>query len=383
MRRFWLIFAQTTTIAVAVVFVLRTFAPQWLASPRAPAGSGTPPVAMLAAAPVPAAASYSAAAHRAMPAVVSVTSTRIAPGSAGSALDRFFGLPAQRPRVGLGSGVIVSPDGYILTNNHVVEGAQEIEVRLADRREASARVVGRDPDTDLAVLRIDLHDLPTLAFADDTHARVGDVVLAIGYPFGVGQTVTQGIVSALRRNELGINTYENFIQTDAAINPGNSGGALVDVEGNLLGINTAIFSRSGGSLGIGFAIPASTARNVMQQLIATGHVLRGWIGVEPATIGPTRAQALRLPPGADLEIAAVLRGGPADRAGVEPGDVVLDVAGHVVHDTGDLLNAVAALQPGSTVDLRVLRKGRQAVLRVKVAQRPSDASSADPGDDGS
>ncbi len=372
MRRLWLIFAQATTIAMAVIIVLRTFAPEWFATANAPA-------ARIAIAPVPASASYSGAARRAMPAVVSVTSTRLVSGRAGSELDQLFGLSPQRPRVGLGSGVIVTPDGYILTNNHVVEGAQEIEVRLADHREAAARVVGRDPDTDLAVLRIDLHDLPTLTFADDTRAHVGDVVLAIGYPFGVGKTVTQGIVSALRRNDLGINTYENFIQTDAAINPGNSGGALVDVEGNLLGINTAIFSRSGGSLGIGFAVPASIAHNVLRQLIASGHVLRGWIGVEPVAIDPTRARTLRLPAGADLEIAAVLRGGPADRAGVEPGDVVVDVAGHAVHDTGELLDTVAALQPGNTVDLRVIRRGRQEILRVKVAERPADAPRANDG----
>ena len=381
MRRLWLIFAQTTTVTLAVLFAVRMFAPQWLNSLP---GETKPALHIQVAstpAPAPASGSYSAAALKAMPAVVSVTTTRASSSREGSPLERFFGGPDPRqPTVGLGSGVIVTPTGYVLTNNHVIEGAEEIEVKLADGREAAAKVVGRDPDTDLAVLKINLTKLPTLAFGDDTKAHVGDVVLAIGYPFGVGQTVTQGIVSALGRTQLGINTFENFIQTDAAINPGNSGGALVDVYGNLLGVNTAIFSRSGGSLGIGFAVPASTARNVLQQLISTGHVVRGWIGVEPQDVTLQMAQALNLPEAEGVIVAAVLRKGPADRAGIRPGDIVMDVAGQAVRNTGQLLNVVAALKPGSHTTLRVLRKGRERALQVKIGTRPQLPTPQDQAD---
>ena len=378
MRRFWLIFAQATTIALGVVFAVRVLAPQWLdRSAGIPDPAGV--LQLLPAAPEPPAApatgSYSGAAQKAMPAVVSVTTTRAPKPGRGSLSGRFFGgSGARTPTVGLGSGVIVSSTGYVLTNNHVIEGAEEIEVKLADGREAAAQVVGRDPDTDLAVLKITLHDVPMLAFGDETQARVGDVVLAIGYPFGVGQTVTQGIVSALGRTQLGINTFENFIQTDAAINPGNSGGALVDVNGNLLGINTAIFSRSGGSLGIGFAVPASTARNVLQQLVQSGHVVRGWIGMEPRDISPQLAQALSLPLSDGVIVAAVLRNGPADRAGMRAGDVVIDIAGQAVHNTGQLLNAVAALKPGSAAAVRILRQGQEQQLRVKIGIRPQGSA---------
>jgi len=280
----------------------------------------------------------------------------------------------RQPAIGLGSGVIVSPNGYILTNNHVVEGADQIEVTLADGREAKAVLVGRDPDTDLAVLRIALDHLPVITFGNDANAHVGDVVLAIGYPFGVGQTVTQGIISALGRTQLGINTFENFIQTDAAINPGNSGGALVDARGNLIGINTAIFSRSGGSLGIGFAVPVSTARNVMQQLIASGQVVRGWIGVEPQDVTDQLARALQLPHPEGVIIVGVLRQGPADQAGIRPGDIVLRVDGKAVDNTGQLLNTVAALKPGSEAAIDVLRDGRAQTLRVRIGVRPQNLS---------
>ncbi len=382
MRRLWLIFAQVTTVALAVLFAVRMIAPQWLARPHQESRLMLQIPSARTPAPTAAPGSYSAAALKAMPAVVSVTTTRARSPRGGSPLERFFGGPdPSQPTVGLGSGVIVSPNGYVLTNNHVIEGAEEIEVKLADGREAAAKVVGRDPDTDLAVLKIGLPNLPTLAFGDDTKAHVGDVVLAIGYPFGVGQTVTQGIISALGRTQLGINTFENFIQTDAAINPGNSGGALVDVYGNLLGVNTAIFSRSGGSLGIGFAVPASTARNVLQQLIATGHVVRGWIGVEPQDVTLQMAQALNLPEAEGVIVTAVLRNGPADLAGIRPGDVVMDVAGQPVRNTGQLLNVVAALKPGSDTTLRVLRKGREQNLRVKVGTRPQLPAPANPSDD--
>ncbi len=240
--------------------------------------------------------------------------------------DRARQAPEER-QVGLGSGVIVSPAGYLLTNNHVVEGADDIEVTLGDGRSARAKLIGTDPESDIAVLKIDLDKLPVIAFGDVDHLQVGDVVLAIGNPFGVGQTVTSGIVSALGRNALGINTFENFIQTDAAINPGNSGGALVDVAGNLLGINTAIYSRSGGSLGIGFAIPVTTARQVMESLIKEGRVTRGWIGVEPRDLTPEIAKTLDLPVKQGVLITGVVQSGPASEGGVRPGDVVVKIAG--------------------------------------------------------
>lgn len=388
MRRLWLLFSQTVTIALAALFVVSTLKPEWvrfgapvstLASAPAVVTIQDAPAAPAAA---PAAGSYSAAALKAMPAVVSITTSKAPRRLPGRDpwLRQFQG--SRQPTVGLGSGVIVSPDGYILTNNHVIEGADQIEVKLSDGREARATLVGRDPDTDLAVLRIGLNKLPVITFGSDANAHVGDVVLAIGYPFGVGQTVTQGIISALGRTQLGINTFENFIQTDAAINPGNSGGALVDANGNLIGINTAIFSRSGGSLGIGFAVPVSTARNVMQQLISTGQVVRGWIGVEPQDVTDQLARTLDLPHPEGVVIIGVLRKGPADEAGVRPGDVVLDVAGKPVVNTGQLLNAVAALKPGSEAAIKVLRGGKATTLQVRIGTRPQNIGQTPPAEDG-
>lgn len=387
MRRLWLLFSQTVTIALAALFVIATLKPAWIGFGAPVSGlKQTPTVVTIQDAPStptaqPAPGSYSAAALKAMPAVVSITTSKTPRRLPGRDpwLRQFQG--GRQPTVGLGSGVIVSPDGYILTNNHVVEGADQIEVTLADGREAKATLVGRDPDTDLAVLRIGLTDLPVITFGNDTNAHVGDVVLAIGYPFGVGQTVTQGIISALGRTQLGINTFENFIQTDAAINPGNSGGALVDANGNLIGVNTAIFSRSGGSLGIGFAVPVSTARNVMQQLIGTGQVVRGWIGVEPQDVTDHLARALNLPHPEGVVIVGVLRKGPADAAGVRPGDVVLDVNGKLVGNTGQLLNAVAALKPGSDAAIQVLRDGKSTTLHVRIGTRPQNISQNQPAED--
>ena len=388
MRRLWLLFSQTVTIALAALFVVSTLKPEWVCfgTPDSTLASAPAVVtiqdAPAAPAAAPAAGSYSAAALKAMPAVVSITTSKAPRRLPGRDpwLRQFQG--SRQPTVGLGSGVIVSPDGYILTNNHVIEGADQIEVKLSDGREARATLVGRDPDTDLAVLRIGLNKLPVITFGSDANAHVGDVVLAIGYPFGVGQTVTQGIISALGRTQLGINTFENFIQTDAAINPGNSGGALVDVNGNLMGINTAIFSRSGGSLGIGFAVPVSTARNVMQQLISTGQVVRGWIGVEPQDVTDQLARTLNLPHPEGVVIIGVLRKGPADEAGVRPGDVVLDVAGKPVVNTGQLLNAVAALTPGSEAAIKVLRGGKATTLQVRIGPRPQNIGQMPPAEDG-
>jgi serine protease DegQ len=381
MRKTWLIFSQAVTVAVAVLFVVTTLKPEWV---QRQAGSTAPSVVSVNTAPVlpvslnaaGAVTSYSAAAKRATPAVVSITASK-APTSAPHTNDPwfqfFFGDQARRsqePQVGLGSGVIVSPQGYLLTNNHVIAGADDIEVMLADGRQAKARVIGTDPDTDVAVLKVELERLPAISFGDADNIQVGDIVLAIGNPFGVGQTVTSGIVSALGRNQLGINTFENFIQTDAAINPGNSGGALVDASGNLLGINTAIYSKSGGSMGIGFAIPVSTARQVMEGLIKDGQVTRGWIGVEPRDLTPEIAQTLNLPIKEGVLITGVLQSGPASAGGLRPGDVVVKIAETPVTNTRQLLNAVAALKPQASALIGVQRGDKALELNVTVAQRP-------------
>jgi len=286
---------------------------------------------------------------------------------------RFFGeqLPDEAQRASsLGSGVIVSSSGYLLTNHHVVEAADEIEVALPDGKKLLAKVVGNDPETDLAVLRVNAENLPAITFGSSDALRVGDVVLAIGNPFGVGQTVTAGIVSALGRTGLGINTFENFIQTDAAINPGNSGGALVDAGGSLVGINTAIFSRSGGSMGIGFAIPVSTAKMVLEQIVKNGNVTRGWIGVEVQELTPQAAESFKLGGTRGALIAGVLRGGPADKAGVKPGDVLFEIQGKPVLDPPGMLNLVAALAPGETASMKLKRKGSDVDASVTVGRRP-------------
>ena len=385
MRRTWLIFSQAVTVAVAVLFVVATLKPQGLQggnegvlpgivsiiqAPAAPASAAS------AADAAPAVTSFRTAARRATPAVVSITA-RKTPGRDPRAADPWFQFffgdrlrSQQQPQIGLGSGVIVSPEGYLLTNNHVIEGADDIDVQLSDGREARAKVVGTDPESDLAVLKIDLDRLPVLSFGDSDAIEVGDTVLAIGNPFGVGQTVTAGIVSAIGRSQLGINTFENFIQTDAAINPGNSGGALVDVNGNLLGINTAIFSRTGGSLGIGFAIPANVARDVLSSLIKNGQVVRGWIGVEPVDLTPEIAQTLRLPVREGVLIRGVLQSGPAAEGGIQPGDVVTRVAQRPVTNSKELVNSVAALTPQTPAVIGIQRGDRAMDVTVMVAQRP-------------
>ena len=377
MRKTWLIFSQAVTVALALLFVVGTLKPEWL---HRRDGAQAPPVLSIvrdappASTPAAAPNSYAAAARRATPAVVSVTASKAPRGTRGDDpwFRFFFGERARQaqPQVGLGSGVIASSDGYLLTNNHVIEGADDIEILLSDGRRATAKVVGTDPDTDVAVLKISLDRLPTIAFGSNDALQVGDVVLAIGNPFGVGQTVTAGIVSALGRNQLGINTFENFIQTDAAINPGNSGGALVDASGNLVGINTAIFSRSGGSLGIGFAIPASTAREVMEGLVRDGQITRGWIGVEPQDLTPEIAATLNLPVRQGVLITGVLQDGPAFAGGLRPGDVVVKIADAPIANQAQLLSAVAALKPRSQATISVLRGERPLDLKVTIVQRP-------------
>jgi serine protease DegQ len=413
MRRLWLLFAQTVTVALGLWFVATALRPDLLppglrfglsgsAADAAAAGNPAGAAAGAGAAAAPAAApassagpgSYSEAAARAMPAVVNIYTTvqtrrernpllddpffqfffgERAPGdSQGQApgAGRNRGQQAPRPS-SLGSGVIVDGKGFIVTNAHVLEGATQIEVALADGRRAQATVVGSDPDTDLAVIRVELPSLPSITLGSAERLRVGDVVLAIGNPFGVGQTVTMGIVSALGRNQLGVSTFENFVQTDAAINPGNSGGALVDHQGNLVGINTLIFSRSGGSQGIGFAIPSETVRQVMDQLIASGKVVRGWLGVETQDLSRSLAESFGLAGTSGALVAGVVRGGPAEEGGVRPGDVVTAIEGRAIADSNALLNTVAALKPGAATALTVLRERKEVKLTVRVGTRPT------------
>ncbi|HEX5683609.1 MAG TPA: trypsin-like peptidase domain-containing protein [Ideonella sp.] len=383
MRRIWLVFSQTVTVAVAVLFVVGTFKPEWLqrgvlvgATSRTVINpEGNVPVALAATSgPLQ---PLTAAARRAAPAVVSVTASKAPAAINDPRLQDpwfrfFFGQQPtrQEPQIGLGSGVIVSPEGYLLTNNHVVDGADDIQVRLSDGREAQAKLVGTDPESDVAVLKIELDRLPTVTLGNIEQIQVGDSVLAIGNPFNVGQTVTSGIVSAMGRTGLGLSTFENFIQTDAAINPGNSGGALIDVNGNLVGINTAIYSRSGGSMGIGFAIPIDLARQVMEGLVRDGSVTRGWIGVQPRDLDPEFAQSFKLPIHEGVLITGVLQDGPASSAGMKPGDVVTRIGGKAVRNTAQLMNAVAALKPQSETLVGVQRGEKALELKVTVAQRP-------------
>ncbi len=376
MKRLWLVFAQAVTVLLAAYFVVLTLKPQWLGR-GGPVSGSTGTISILEAPATPAGTSapldsLRAAVQKAAPAVVSInTSTTTRNPQSGDPWFRFFfGDRGEQQQSGLGSGVIMSPEGYILTNNHVVEGADAIEVVLPDARSAVAKVIGTDPESDLAVLKINLDKLPVMVLGNSDQMQVGDRVLAIGNPFGVGQTVTSGIVSALGRNQLGINTFENFIQTDAAINPGNSGGALTDVYGNLMGINTAIYSRTGGSLGIGFAIPVSTAKQVMESIVKNGQMVRGWIGVEPGELTPELAQTFGVPSERGVIITGVLGGGPAAQAGIRPGDVITAVGGQPVRTVSELLTRISALPPGQAVAFAVQRRSDSVQVSVTPAQRP-------------
>ena len=377
-RKLWLVFCQTATVCVAALFVVTTLRPD-LVSPstggsvvtirEAPSEGATTQIS-----------TFSDAARRAMPAVVNVYTTQEMKIQRHPFMDdpvfrHFFGEQFDgqtRKSTNLGSGVIVSAEGHILTNGHVVEAADEIEVALSDTRRAKARVVGTDPETDLAVLKVDLPKLPSIPFGQSDQAQVGDVVLAIGNPFGVGQTVTLGIISAVGRSHLGINTFENFIQTDAAINPGNSGGALVDTRGQLIGINTAIYSRNpgGASLGIGFAIPASTVKQVLEQIVETGQVTRGWIGVGAQDMTQELSESFKLPEIRGALITEVYRGTPAEKAGMKLGDILVAVEGVPVTDSATMLNVVAALHPGREATLKVVRARIETDLKVVVGRRP-------------
>ncbi|MEQ1835485.1 MAG: Do family serine endopeptidase [Candidatus Nitrotoga sp.] len=379
MRKFWLLFAQATTIGLAVLFIINTLKPGLLPSATHSGIVTLHESASTSTSQIPT-AGFSATTRKVMPTVVNIfTSTEIKKPTHPLMNDPrfrfFFGEEFDNsPQRGsnLGSGVIISHDGYILTNHHVVEAADQIEVALADGRKAKGRTIGSDPESDLAVIKIDLPGaIPAITFGHPDQAQVGDIVLAIGNPFGVGQTVTMGIVSAVKRNHLGLNTFENFIQTDAAINPGNSGGALVDINGNLIGINSAIYSPNGGSLGIGFAIPVSTAKKIMEQIIQNGSVTRGWIGVAVQELTPELAESFKLGNIQGVLISEVMRGSPADKAGIHAGDILTMVDNkQLLTDSSSMLETISNLPPGKVVLFKLLRNQREVVVQVTVGKRP-------------
>jgi len=384
LQKYWILFAQAVTVMLAALFIVATLKPEWLSDSRV--GSLVDTVSLKESgydgqlSP----GSYHEAVKRSMPAVVNIFTSKASaipktrkganPNSSDPLFKFFFGdqPPEEGPSSSLGSGVLVSPEGYILTNHHVISDADEIDIALSDGRKVKGKVIGSDPETDIAVLKIEAKKLPTpitLGTVESVH--VGDVVLAIGNPFGVGQTVTSGIVSALGRDHVGINTFENFIQTDAAINPGNSGGALIDTRGNLIGINTAIYSNNGGSMGIGFAIPINLAKQIIESILANGSVTRGWVGVEPQNLSKELSESLGLPGNTTgVLISGVLEGGPAARGGIKPGDVLVAVNGNSIQDVRGLLNGIAQISPGNQAKLTVLRKGKEMELTVQTGTRP-------------
>lgn len=379
MRRIWLIFAQTVTVCLAILFVVVTLRPDWLRSTSTQTSHMVAPSVSPAAVQLQAPGSYADAVSRAAPAVVNIhTKKRIEvsrlPLPQDPVLRHFFeqmpGFKQEQESTSLGSGVIVSAQGHVVTNFHVVEGADEIVVALRDGRQSRAKTIGIDPESDLAVLQVSLTDLPVLPFDVANSPRVGDVVLAIGNPFGVGQTVTMGVVSALGRAGLGINTYENFIQTDAAINPGNSGGALIDTLGRLIGINTAIYSKSGGSLGIGFAIPAQAAQMVVGQIVRNGFVSRGWLGIETQDVTPDLAKAFKLSTPEGVIVASVMRDGPGAKGGLKVGDIILKLDGEPAASTPRVMTSLASKAPGTRVSLEIYRNGRAQTLSLTLGQRP-------------
>jgi len=384
-NRLWLLFAQSVTILLAVWFILATLKPNWLSDVQVNSlvDSVTLKEGSYENSEINP-GSYHHAVKKSMPAVVNIftnkasTKTKTRKGNNSNPTDPLFKFffgdqpPDDEPSSSLGSGVLVSPEGVILTNHHVISGADDIDIALADGRKFKAKIIGSDPETDIAVLKIEAKELPTpITFGKIDSVHVGDVVLAIGNPFGVGQTVTSGIVSALGRDHVGINTFENFIQTDAAINPGNSGGALIDTRGNLIGINTAIYSNNGGSMGIGFAIPVNLAKQVMESIIKNGSVTRGWIGVEPQNLSKELAESLGLPANTvGVLLSGVLEGGPAARGGVKPGDVLTAVNGDKTKDVRQLLNQIAQIGPGNDANLKILRKDKELELKIQTGKRP-------------
>ena len=384
LQKYWLVFAQAVTVMLAALFVVATLKPEWLSESRVASLVNTASLKEGDYDGQLSPGSYHDAVKRSMPAVVNIFTSKgsgkpkarkgASPNSADPLFKFFFGdqPPEEEPSSSLGSGVLVSPEGYILTNHHVINDADEIDIALSDGRKVKAQVIGSDPETDIAVLKIEAKQLPapiTLGKVESVH--IGDVVLAIGNPFGVGQTVTSGIVSALGRDHVGINTFENFIQTDAAINPGNSGGALIDTRGNLIGINTAIYSNNGGSMGIGFAIPVNLAKHVMESILTNGSVTRGWIGVEPQNLSKELLESLGLPARTQgVLLSGVLEGGPAAKGGVKPGDVLITVNGNPTKDVRQLLNQIAQIAPGNDAKLKILRKDKELELTVQTGKRP-------------
>jgi len=382
LNRLWLLFAQAVTILLAAWFILITLKPDWLAQTNITTIVDSVTLKENEDSSNLSPGSYHEAVKKSMPAVVNIFTSKNSNKPAGSKdknkkLDRFnqffFGdSPDSDPISSLGSGVLVSPEGVIITNHHVISDADEIEVALSDNRKFKAKVVGSDPETDIAVLKIDAKELPspiTLGKIDSVH--VGDVVMAIGNPFGVGETVTSGIVSAMGRDHVGINTFENFIQTDAAINPGNSGGALIDTRGNLIGINTAIYSNNGGSMGIGFAIPINLVKQVMESIVKNGGVTRGWIGVEPKNLSPAQMDSAGLHSDSKaVLISGVLEGGPASQGGILPGDILLSINQVNIIDVKDLLNRIAQLSPGDKVTIEFYRKKVLLSTQVVIGKRP-------------
>lgn len=390
MRRLWLVFAEFVTVTLAIIFVITLIRPDWnpwrknIVEIRESGAAGG---LVNIGSPLAGRPSYAEAAARARVSVVNVATSRAAvlpkghPLAGDPLMRRFFGVPddnedgqgQSNDPASLGSGVIVNADdtgGYVLTNDHVVANAKEIQLSFGDGRVLPAKLVGTDPDTDLAVLRVSGKGLKPVTFGQSDKAQVGDVVLAIGDPFGVGQTVTMGIISALGRNRLGVNRYENFIQTDAAINPGNSGGALVDINGNLLGINSVIYSRTGGSLGIGFAIPVSMAKDVMEQIIKDGSVTRGFIGISPQDVTPELAESLKLSAARGSVVSSVNRGSPADKSGLKAGDVIVSIDGKPIQDSVAAMAAIAALKPGKTTPFGIIRNQKETTLSIEIGKRP-------------
>ena len=384
LQKYWLTFAQAVTILLAALFIVATLKPEWLSESRVGSLVDTVSLKESSYDGQLSPGSYHEAVKRSMPAVVNIFTSKSSnkpksrkgsnPNSADPLFKFFLGdqPPEEEPSSSLGSGVLVSPEGYILTNHHVISDANDIDIALSDGRKVKAKVIGSDPETDIAVLKIEVKQLPTpITLGKIESVHIGDVVLAIGNPFGVGQTVTSGIVSAMGRDHVGINTFENFIQTDAAINPGNSGGALIDTRGNLIGINTAIYSNNGGSMGIGFAIPINLAKQVMESILTNGSVTRGWIGVEPQNLSKELSQSLGLPSNTQgVLLTGVLEGGPAGRGGIKPGDVLIAVNNSPTKDVRQLLNQIAQIAPSQEAKLKVLRKDKEIELTVQVGKRP-------------
>ena len=360
-------------VLIALLIIQRY--PQWVGLPSLDVNlQQAPQTSYIQQGPV----TYADAVVRAAPAVANLYTTKVVNKNARPLFEdpqfrHFFGNnePKQRRmESSLGSAVLMSPEGYLLTNNHVVAGADQIVVALKDGRETHARVIGSDPETDLAVLKIDLKNLPAITIGRSDTLRIGDIALAIGNPFGVGQATTMGIISATGRNQLGLNNYEDFIQTDAAINPGNSGGALVDANGNLTGINTAIFSKSGGSQGIGFAIPINLAMEVMKSIIEHGQVIRGWLGIEVQPLTQELAESFGLSGRPGIVVAGIFRDGPAQKAGLQLGDVILSIDGEPASDGRRSMNQVARIKPSDKITIQVMRNGKELKLTAEVGLRP-------------